>query len=299
MQDIVLSTSPIMSSSRHQTASTPNSEHTKALKQEDEIHTGFYTSPSIAETTTTTAANTNYAAYNQRTNNFSVSNLANLDSTLVQNQQHHSWSAYPQYNKSNANGTFNQYQQYQAYQDLSGANNFYLRLPQQQTSPQPMGAAAAAAANKDEFRMENIIAPSYPIYNQLSSSQISSSSFNTSQSSSKSLSPKLNANEFPVSSSSSSSCNQQIFTVPQQQTSPLSSSLGNLSSSSNSTGYNGNNNQHGQQLNPIAVSTAPSSTNSSASLPASSAESFEWMKPVKSQPNGNFREFNLKVIFRG
>lgn len=285
MQDIVLSTSPIMSSSRHQTASTPNSEHAKALKQEDEIHTGFYTSSSIPETTTT-AASTNYAVYNQRTNNFSVSNLANLDSTMVQNQQHHSWSAYPQYNKSNVSGTFNQYQQYQAYQDLSGANNFYLRLPHQQTSPQPMGAAAATVANKNELRMENIIAPSYPIYNQLSSSQISSSSFNTSQSSSKSLSPKLNANEFPVSSSSS--CNQQIFTVPQQQTSPLSSSLGNLSSSSNSTGYNGNSNQHGQQLNPIAVNTAPSSTNSSASLPASSAESFEWMKPVKSQPNGNF-----------
>lgn len=283
MQDIVLSTSPIMSNSRHQTASTPNSEHTKAPKPEDEIHTGFYTSASIPETASTALAAGNYTTYNQRTNNFSVSNLANLESTMLSNQQQHSWSAYPQYTKSNV-GTFNQYQQYQTYQDLPAASsNFYLRLPQQ-TSPQPMGTT-----NK----MESISAPSYSSYNQLSSSQISSSSFNTSQSSSKSLSPKLNANEFPTSalvSSSSSSCNQQMFTVPQQQTSPLSSSLGNLSSSSNSTGYNGNN-QHGQQLNPIAVNTAPSSTNSSTSLPASSAESFEWMKPVKSQPNGNYFYF--------
>jgi hypothetical protein len=62
------------------------------------------------------------------------------------------------------------------------------------------------------------------------------------------------------------------------------SSLGNLSSSSGG-GYG-----HGaQHVNLNAANAASSSsTNSSGSLPASSAESFEWMKPVKSQPNGNF-----------
>ena len=163
MQDI-LSTSPIMSS-RHQAASTPNSEITKAIKEEALQHpvTAFYQSGE-----NTNANNSNNAAalaytYNQRTSNFSVSNLANLDAVslaVAATHQPHSWSSssttYPQYHKAMA--TFSghhhhhhhHHQPYHTYQDLTAANNFYLRIPGADPGTYPVQQISPHAAHNNQ-----------------------------------------------------------------------------------------------------------------------------------------------------
>lgn len=281
----VLSTSPIMST-RHQAASTPT-DLSKNLKQEDRVN--FY-----AASEHSPAIDSNFAnamAFHYRNNNFSVSNLANLN----QEPEQRSWSYENNYKAQFSQGYTYPYQTYQT-PDLTPNNFMYSSLPivTPDTTNSTYNTAVSSSSSSsssnhlspshvptEEVKQET---QSYQAYNQLSSSQISSSSVNTSQSSNKSLSPKA---EFDAQNNirQASQFTQQ---PPTTSLSPLSSfgvsnsSIGNLSSSSSN------------YTNQLPISANPTQ---SANVPVNSTESFEWMRPVKSQPNGkSFLKYFGKTV---
>ncbi len=293
MQDI-LSTSPIIPT-RHQTSSTPNIDDTKTVKAEPNNLSNFYTAHVDDSTPGLTSAMVFHYNNQNRNNssNFSVSNLANLE-----NHQQRDWS----YNSAK---TFNPHTysyptQYQTYPDTTNSNNFICNhaLPISHLQPfENVYSNIDTTSSSPKNSPGSNVHQSYPIYNPLSSSQISSSSFNTSQSSNKSNSPKLT--DF---TNQCQSQNHQQVTLQQHQgfvpvkleqiqqnlnnvssLSPLSSLISNSSCnvSSASSNFNIQNQNNLTQISNSVNGTVPG------------AESFEWMKPAKSQPNGKYFYFLL------
>ena len=247
----VLSTSPIMST-RHQAASTPT-DQMKNIKQEERA--GFYENDS-----------SNFAtamAFHYRNNNFSVSNLANLNQ---EPEQQRSWSYENNYRSQFSQQYTYPYQTYQTL-DLTQNNFGYNSLVTSDTTTyNTVSSTSSTSPNRvaiEEIKKETQ-GSNYQAYNQLSSSQISSSSVNTSQSSNKSLSPKIEyqTSQFNTQQSSGTSLSPSLSSFGVSN-----SSIGNLSSSSS-------NYTHQLQISANPVQ------------PVNSTESFEWMRPVKSQPNG-------------
>ena len=352
MQDI-LASSPIMSTiaNRHQAASTPintddNKFTNKHLKQENAFYENQIDSNVAVTGTNEPLENENpnsaatAMAFHYR-NNFSVSNLANLNTEsthLLSSQQQQpqqnlgAW-CYPlplensyNYNRSNFKSFHQSYQPFtdvnypysNAYSQQATAEMTYNQLPTILQSPlntynevtssnnlSPIDSKktehktipAYASSSSSPTLIKHELANAYPSYNQLSSSQISSSSFNTSHSSNKSVSPK--ANEFlNLHYQSQSFASGQLQTKPAHQSNSSGSSLSSPHSSigtsianlSSSSGAFSNANQI--VVNTVSSASSSSvSSSSSSGLPANSTESFDWMKPVKSQPNGNLNYY--------
>ncbi len=296
MQDI-LSTSPIMSS-RLQTSSTPNTEDTKSVKLETDTRATFYNTHIDDSTPSLTTAMAFHYQHQNRNNssNFSVSNLANLDT-----HQQRGWS----YNSAKPfnSQAYSYSTQYQVYPDTTSNNFIYSQaLPNAHIPLDNIYNNIDNTNRSPKNSPDNNALPTYQNYNPLSSSQISSSSFNTSQSSNKSNSPKLadfsNQCQSQQQQQQIQSQQHQAFQQAQvkleqmQQNSNNVSSLSPLSSLVSSSSCNvstTSSNFNIQNTNLTQIGGSVSGT-------TPGTESFEWMKPVKSQPNGRIFALGIFMI---
>ena len=263
-------------------------------------------------------------------NNFSVNNLANLSTESQQQQSQQNLGAwcYPLennygYNRSNFKSFHQSYQPFtdvnypynnvypqqtsaemaaynqlptilqsplNTYNEVSSSNNL---SPIDSKKAEHKAIPAYASSSSSPTLIKHELTNAYPSYNQLSSSQISSSSFNTSHSSTKSVSPK--ANEFLNPHYQQSFASGQLQTKPSHQSNSSGSSLSSPHSIGTSIANLSSSSGAFSNANQIVVNTVSSassssvSSSSSSSLPANSTESFDWMKPVKTQPNGNLK----------